>query len=132
MEETWIVAARPARRRTAKLGINAAIIGLLAVTPTFAAQGAVSACDLVSRVSSLIGVFGTVLLIAALAAILYAAALFMVGGTNEETLKKARIILIWALVGLAVAFLATLADDIVIQLLKAGNLETTCPKPPGF
>ena len=131
MKETGTAADQAACYRTAKHGINAVIAGFIAGTPAFAAAE-VSACDLVSRVSSLIGVFGTVLLIAALAAILYAAMLFTVGGANEETLKKARIILIWALVGLAVAFLATLADDIVFQLLKAGDLETSCPKPPGF
>lgn len=119
-------------RKLTKRAIPAAAIGFMAGAPALAGAQVTTACDIVSRVSSLIGVFGTILLIVALAMILYAAALFMVGGTNEETLKKARIVLILALVGLAVAFLATLADDIVIQLLNAGNLETTCPKPPGL
>ncbi len=133
MEKTGTWTGRSRCRRIAERGIKSALIGFLAGAPAFAgAQGVTTACDLVSRVSSLIGVFGTIILIVALAAILYAAALFMIGGANEEALKKARTILVWALVGLAVAFLATLADDIVIQLLNAGNLETTCPKPPGL
>lgn len=113
----------------AKIGINAALFVLAVMVPAYA-DGAVNACDLVLRLSTLVRVFGTILLIAAFAAILYSALLFIVGGASEETLRKARIILIWSLVGLAVALLATLADDIMIQLL--GPVETTCPKPPGF
>ncbi len=115
----------------AKIGITAGILAIAAATPEYA-HGVSDACDLVSRVSSLIGVFGTIILIVALAMILYSALLFIVGGANEETLRKARTVLIWSLVGLAVAFLATLADDIVIELLKAGGLQTTCPPIPGL
>lgn len=93
-------------------------------------ESVTTACDLIARLSLLIRVFGTIVLIVAFAAILYAAVLFMAGGASEEARTKGKTILIWALVGLAVALLATLADDIMIQLL--GPVETTCPKPPGF
>lgn len=131
MGETSTFKALRHYRLGVKIGINAALSVLAVAVPAYA-EGVTDACDLVSRVSSLIGVFGTIILIIALVMLLYAALLFIIGGTNEETLRKARTILIWSLIGLAVAFLATLADDIVIELLKAGGLQTTCPKPPGL
>lgn len=129
MEEAGTLNGPQRYRRGVKIAINAALSVLVVALPAYA-DGAIDACDVVLRLSALVRVFGTILLITAFAAILYSALLFIVGGASEETLRKARIILIWSLVGLAVALLATLADDIMIQLL--GPVETTCPKPPGF
>ena len=113
----------------AKIAITAGILAIAAAAPSYV-EGVTDACDLVLRLSTLIRVFGTILLIAAFATILYSALLFMAGGASEEARTKGKTVLIWALVGLAVALLATLADDIMIQLL--GPVEATCPTPPGF
>lgn len=82
--------------------------------------GTTTLCGFVNNIFSLVGVFGTILLILALVVLLYAAFLFITAGGNEETTKKARTFLIYSLIGLAVAFLAIFADDIVTQLF--GNV----------
>lgn len=97
----------------------------------FAQGGTQTACDLVSRLATIVGLFGSIVLIVAFAILLYASYLFITGGANEEARKQAKTVLIWALVGLAVAFLATLADDIVRQLV-GGNISEACPRPQGL
>ena len=102
-----------------------------ALLPLVAYAQVTDACSLIGNVASLVGVFGTIVLIAAFAVLLYAAALFITGGGNEETLRKARLTLIWALVGLAVALLAGQAGVIVKQLLGGGGPQA-CPTIPEF
>lgn len=102
--------------------------GIAALTPvaalaqgsTVGTGGTTTVCAFVNNIFSLVGVFGTILLVLALIVLLYAAFLFITGGGNEETTKKARSLLIYSLIGLAIAFLAIFADDIITQLF--GNV----------
>jgi hypothetical protein len=76
-----------------------------------------SACDIVVKIVDLVKIFGTIILVVAVIMLLYAAFLFITGGGNEERIKTARSILIYALIGLAVAILATSAQTIVKGLV---------------
>lgn len=73
-------------------------------------------CTIINNLFSLVGVFGTIVLIIALAVILYAAFLFVTSGGNEEQTKQGRTFLLYGLIGLAVAFLAIFADEIITEL----------------
>lgn len=105
--------------------IAVAVSGISTLIPAVAlAQGAVTQlCDIIDNATTLIGVFGTIILILAFIVLLYAAFLFITGGGNEETTKKARTLLIYSLIGLAVALLAIFADNIVQQLFGGTFLE---------
>ncbi len=84
-------------------------------------------CELINNLFSLVGVFGTIILILALVILLYAAFLFVTSGGNEEQTKQGRDFLLYALIGLAVAFLAVFADDIVVQLFtRSGTFLNQC------
>lgn len=94
--------------------------------------GTTTLCSFVNNVFSLVGVFGTILLILALIVLLYAAFLFITSGGNEETTKKGRSLLIYSLIGLAIAFLAIFADDLITQLFSGsvGKFLNQCGTTP--
>lgn len=83
-------------------------------------------CEIVKNLFSLVGVFGTIVMILAFAFLLYSAFVFITSAGNEEKIKTARQLIIYSLVGLAVAFLAVFADDIVVQLLPGGSFINQC------
>lgn len=100
-----------------------------ALAQTVGTGGTTKVCDFVNRILSLVGVFGTIVLILAFLILLYAAFLFITSGGSEETAKQARSYLIYALIGLAVAFLAIFADDIIVQLFGSGTFFNQCLTP---
>lgn len=111
----------------------ALISGISIMAPAAAlAQGSVTQlCTIIDNATTLIAVFGTIILIIAFIVLLYAAFLFITSGGNEETTKKARSLLIYSLIGLAVALLAIFADNIVQQLF-GGTFLQGCPGASPF
>lgn len=105
------------------------VIGLLATMGAlpFTAFAAVStACTLFSQLFTVVKLFGTVVLVVAIAMLLYAGFLFMTGSGNEETIKKAKSFLIYALIGIAVALLASSARFLVANVIPGGEILTEC------
>lgn len=99
-------------------------MSLLAPAAALAVGGQVTQlCTIIGNATTLIAVFGTIILIIAFIFLLYAAFLFITSGGSEETTKKARSLLIFSLIGLAVALLAIFADDILKQLFGGSFLE---------
>ena len=88
-------------------------IALLQLTPLAALAQISNICDVLNLVDTAATWFGILVFIIALIAILYAAFLFLTAGGNEETQKKARTTLLYGLIGIAVALLATTAVDFV-------------------
>lgn len=75
-------------------------------------------CNLFLRVKNLFaGVIGTLAVIS----ILYAAFLFLTGGGNEDTQKKAKTFLLYGLIGIAVALFAAVAATSIANLLGTGT-----------
>ena len=93
------------------------------------AGGTTTLCNIIRSATNLIQVFGSIILVIALVVVLYAAFLFITAGGNEETTKKARTLLVYALVGLAVALLAVFADNIVQELFGGGFLDRCLVQP---
>jgi len=69
--------------------------------------------DIICLVNTVALWFGIIVFIIAAASILYAALLFFTASGNEEKLNRARLVLVWSLVGIAVALLAGSAASIV-------------------
>ena len=90
----------------------------------FAAIGNI--CDVLDLVDTAANWFAFFIFVFAIIAILYAAFLFLTAGGNEETSKKARSVLIYGLIGIAVALLATQAVDFV-KATVGSDLERSCP-----
>ena len=106
--------------------IVAFAIVALALLPLDATAQISSACDIVKLVARIATWFGILVFSIAVIVILYAGLLFMTGGGNEEQISKAKLVLLWALVGIAVALLATNAVKFV-QNTVGGGLPTSCP-----
>ena len=77
-----------------------------------------SVTDLLNKFSTVIGYFATLIMIIAVAMILYAAFKFITAGDDEEAVGSARKILTWGIVGLIVAFLAYSLPTIVRTLIQ--------------
>lgn len=75
------------------------------------------ACQILRNLTRVVEVFGTVVLVVAVAILLWAGFLFMTAGGSEDKVTTARKYLIYSLVGLAVAVIATQADNIVLALV---------------
>ncbi len=69
----------------------------------------------------LFGVIGTL----AVLSILYAAFLFLTGGGNEETQKKAKTFLLYGIIGIAVALFANIAAPSIAQFLGISGTDLT-------
>lgn len=119
---------RKALKSLASLGANIIPLSLFTVgLPLTATAAAVSNfCQVLDKFFVGVQYFGSAILIVAVAMLLYAGFLFITGGGNEETLKKAKTVLIFALIGLAVAILATSADDIIKNIV-GGEFVANCP-----
>ena len=70
-------------------------------------------CSLIQIVNTVAAWFGVIVFILAIIAMLYAAFLYLTGGGDEEKLKTARTVLIYGVVGIAIALLATNATKII-------------------
>lgn len=103
-----------------------ALSAVLNITPLAAFAQISDPCRLIDQLFNVVKLFGNVILVVAIFMILYSGFLFLTGGGNEETLKKAKTILIYALIGLAVAFLATSAKPLIQNLIPGWELPTKC------
>ena len=83
-------------------------------------------CNVLDLVKTAADWFSFFIFIFAILAILYAAFLFLTAGGNEETSKKARSVLIYGLIGIAVALLATSAVDFVKATVGGGLNNSSC------
>lgn len=99
--------------------------------PFIASAQYTDACTLVESTFKAIRVFGTIVLVVAVVMILWAAFLFITGSGNEDSLKKAKTYLIFSLVGLAVALLATSAEGLVSSLFPNAQIVSGCPRNVG-
>jgi hypothetical protein len=72
-----------------------------------------SICDILKLGNQIARWFGIIVFIIAIVAILYAAFLFLTAGGNEESLSTAKKVLIYGIIGIAVALLATNAIRII-------------------
>lgn len=113
------------------LGGIGVLIPVVAAAQTVGTTGnTAKLCELITNIFSLVGVFGTIILMLAFLILLYAAFLFVTSGGNEEQTKQGRQYLLYALIGLAVAFLAVFADNIVVQLFtSSGTFLNQCLTP---
>ena len=97
--------------------------------PLIAFAAIADICDVLDLVKTAANWFSFFILLFAIIAILYAAFLFLTAGGNEETSKKARSVLIYGLIGIAIGLLATQAVEFV-KATVGGDLETTCTVAP--
>ncbi len=74
-------------------------------------------CDPVSIYSKIVGFMYYIIGIVAVISLIYAGYLYMTARDNEAQLKKAKFTLIWTIVGIVVAVLATLIVGAVINLI---------------
>ncbi len=81
--------------------------------PAFASAAITDICGIVYVVNSIARWFGIIVFIVSVVAFLYAAFLYLTSGGSEENLTTARQVLIYAVIGTAVALLATSAVSIV-------------------
>lgn len=100
------------------------------VAPVVAFAAIQDACALLDRLVTPVRIFGNVILILAVVMILWSGFLFLTAGGNEDTLKKAKSVLIYALIGLAVALLATSARPI-LQGIFGTSVLTGCTNTLG-
>ncbi|MBI4132765.1 MAG: hypothetical protein HY473_01540 [Candidatus Sungbacteria bacterium] len=102
------------------------LVTLTVVTPLVALAQPRDICGVAAIAFNVVQIFGTVVLLVAVAMLLYSGFLFITGGGNPEAIGKARNILIFSLVGLAIALLAINAAAIVGNLV-GGQFLTRCP-----
>lgn len=76
-----------------------------------------SYCNPTSIYTKIINVAYVLIVIAAVLAIMYGGYLYMTARANAEQAKKARTILTWAIIGLAIALLATLIVNVVVRFI---------------
>ena len=84
-----------------------------------------TACDVIRLVGLVASWFGIFVFIVAVMTMLYAGLLFMTGGGSEERITKAKSVLIWGLIGIAVALFATGAVAFV-QSIIGGDIPGGC------
>lgn len=88
-------------------------------------------CDIVKLANTIARWFGIVVFAIAVISILYAALLFLTGGGNEETQSKAKQVLVYGLIGIAVALLATNATGIIEKTIGGRDFsKTNCVNIP--
>ena len=114
------------------LGLASTILPLAALAQgTIPGGGAPTRLTDPCRVLELVRVitswFGILVFIIAIIAILYAGFLFLTAGGNEETLKKARQVLIWGLIGIAVALFAMSAIPFVVSVIGGTAFSSCAP-----
>lgn len=108
-----------------------AAIATLQLTPFVAlAQTNINdICDVLNLVDTAATWFGILVFIIALIAILYAAFLFLTSGGSEESTKSARTTLLYGLIGIAIALLATTAVDFVSATIGGEAIDNCTPEP---
>lgn len=77
-------------------------------------------CQIVHIISSLARVWAYLVFVIAIAAVLYAAFLFLTSAGNEQKVTTARNTLIWALVGIAVALFSNYVIEFVQGIVGGG------------
>lgn len=109
--------------------LTVAAIAALQLTPFVALAQIGDICDVLNLVDTAATWFGILVFIIALIAILYAAFLFLTSGGSEETTKSARTTLLYGLIGIAVALLATTAVDFVSATVGGESIDNCSPTP---
>lgn len=107
--------------------IYRAIAALALLLPNIASAAINGVCDIINLVDTAATWFGIFVFIVGMIAIFYAALLYMTSAGNDETIKKAHTTLVYALIGIAVALLATSAAKFV-QATVGGEIITDCPE----
>lgn len=74
--------------------------------------------DLLNKFATALNYFATLIMIIAVAMILYAGFLFITAGDNEDSVSTGRQMITWGIVGLIVAFLAYSVPAIVRTLIQ--------------
>ncbi|PIT93370.1 MAG: hypothetical protein COU06_00155 [Candidatus Harrisonbacteria bacterium CG10_big_fil_rev_8_21_14_0_10_38_8] len=87
-------------------------------------QGITSFGGFLDVFATLISWIFTLLLVIAVIMILYAAFLYLTGGGNDDKIKKAHSTIIYAVIAIAVAFLAQGISFVVAELLRSGGAGT--------
>lgn len=113
----------------AKKFLAIASVAVLQLTPLVAFAQISDICDVLNLIDTAATWFGILVFIVALIAILYAAFLFLTAGGNEETSKKARAVLLYGLIGIAIALLATTAIDFVSATVGGETIENCSVTP---
>ncbi len=93
--------------------IAAATMGVMVLLPMVAFAAIDNFCGILGLLQTIGNWFGTLVFIIAVIAILYSAFLFLTAGGNEESLTTAKKVLIYGIIGIAVALLATNAIKII-------------------
>ncbi|OHA09193.1 MAG: hypothetical protein A3B37_01480 [Candidatus Sungbacteria bacterium RIFCSPLOWO2_01_FULL_59_16] len=114
-------------KKLTRVGVIASIhlLPLIALAQGTAPSKITDVCKILELVTIALNWFGIFVFIIAILVLLYAAFLFLTGGGNEETIKKARSFLIWGLIGIAVALFASGGIEFVINLI-GGEQFTAC------
>ncbi|RJQ37180.1 hypothetical protein C4552_01625 [Candidatus Parcubacteria bacterium] len=106
--------------------VRASLFALALLAAPFMASAQIEdICDVLTLVELVLTWFGILVFIVAVIFILYAGFLFITSGGNEETRKKASSTLLWGLIGIAVALLATNAIPFV-QATVGGQTFDNC------
>lgn len=116
---------------TRKKILTTATTGMIILLPALAMAQINNFCDIVGLVNTIARWFGTIVFVIAVAAILYAAFLFLTAGGNEESLTTAKKTLIYGIIGIAVALLAVNSFTI-IKTTTGGSTSTfnSCTPTP--
>lgn len=120
---------RPARKPAPRdsLRFLRSITAAALLAPGVAFAQITHICDIIDLVDTAATWFGIVVFIMGMVAVLYAAFLYLTSGGNEDSIKKAHTVLVYALIGIAVALLATSAAEFV-QATVGGEIITDCPR----
>ncbi len=96
-----------------KRALAVATMGVMILSPMIAFAEIVNICGILGLMQTVGNWFGTLVFILAVIAILYSAFLFLTAGGNEESLTTAKKVLIYGIIGIAVALLAVNAIKII-------------------
>lgn len=112
------------------LGIAAegSAVTLALMLAPFAARAAevTNICTIVNTVNRVAGIVSFLVGIIAVIILLYAGFLFLTAGGNEESLKNAKGYLLYGIIGIAVALLATSAAPIIQNFIGGESFATQC------
>lgn len=93
--------------------VAVAVMSMIALSPMIVFAAIDNFCGILGLIQTIGNWFGTLVFIIAVIAILYSAFLFLTAGGNEESLTTAKKVLIYGIIGIAVALLAVNAIKII-------------------
>lgn len=104
------------------------LVSSLLLLPAVVSAQIITVCNLYNILVKFKNVFVGVVAIFAILSLLYAAFLFLTGGGNEETQKKAKSFLLYGIIGIAIALFAFVAVPSIGTLLglSASELQVGC------